>query len=58
MGTGQASEQGKAVTYQVTSDGVVVAEFSNGHDATLYATRYFSTRDARGKVVTVKRCEN
>jgi hypothetical protein len=43
------------VTYQVTCDGAVVAEFDNGYDAGECAGKFFTTRAARGKVVTIKR---
>jgi len=44
-------------TYQVTADGLVIAEFPNGYDATQFATRFFTTRAARGKVVTIRRSD-
>lgn len=50
------------VTYQVTAtkpgDAVqVVAEFTNGYDAGQFATKFFTTRAARGKVVSVRRSD-
>jgi len=32
----------------------VVAEFGNGYDATQFATKFFTTRAARGKVITIR----
>lgn len=43
--------------YQVTADGLVIAEFPNGYDATMFATRFYGTRAARGKVVTIRRTD-
>lgn len=43
--------------YQVTCGGEVVAEFSNGYDATEFATQFSTTSAARGKVVTIKRSD-
>jgi hypothetical protein len=49
-----------AVTYQVTAtkpgEAVqVIAKFDNGYDAGEFARRFFTTRAASGKVVTVRR---
>ena len=43
--------------YQVTADSLVIAEFPNGYDATMFATKFLPTRAARGKVVTIKRTD-
>ena len=45
------------VTYQVTADSVIVAEFPNGYLAQQFASKFFATRAARGKVVTIKRSD-
>lgn len=50
------------VTFQVTATkpgtpAEVVAEFSNGYDAGEFARKFFTTRAASGRVVTIKRCE-
>jgi hypothetical protein len=45
------------VTYQVTADGLVIAEFPNGYLATEFATKFHGTRAANGKVVTIKRSD-
>lgn len=45
------------VTYQVTADGKVVAEFGNGYDAGQYATKFYTTRAASGKVIAVRRSD-
>jgi hypothetical protein len=47
------------ITFQVTStkpgeDTLVIAEFDNGYDATQFATKWMTTRAARGKVITIK----
>jgi hypothetical protein len=46
-----------SVTYQVTADSVIVAEFPDGYLAGLFADKFFTTRAARGKVVTIKRSD-
>jgi hypothetical protein len=46
-----------AVTYQVTADSAIVAEFPNGYLAGEFARKFFTTRAARGKVVTIKRSD-
>jgi hypothetical protein len=45
------------VSYEVTADGQVVAEFTNGYDATMFATKFYGTRAASGKVVTIRRSD-
>lgn len=45
------------VTYQVTANSVIVAEFGNGYDAGEFARKFFTTRAASGKVVTIKRSD-
>lgn len=46
-----------AVTYQVTLDGTVDTEHPNGYEADLAAKKLFTSRRARGKVVTIKRSD-
>lgn len=45
------------VTYQVTADGVIVAEFPDGYQAGEFARKFFTTRAASGKVVTIQRSD-
>ena len=45
------------VTYQVTINGKVVAEFTNGYDAREHAGKIFTRRIARGKVISVRRSD-
>jgi len=50
------------VTYQVTAtkpgeETLVIAEFSNGYDADMFARKFFTTRAARGKSVTIRRSD-
>ena len=45
------------VTYQVTCDGTVIAEFPDGYLADGFAKKFFTTRAASGKVVTIKRSD-
>jgi len=50
------------VTYEVTATRrgeatQVVAEFDNGYDADQFAKKFFVTRAARGKVVTIRRSD-
>ena len=46
-----------AVTYHVTANGLVIAEFPDGWHAQEFAGKFFTTRAARGKVVTIKRSD-
>lgn len=46
-----------SVKYQVTADSVIVAEFGNGYDAGEFARKFFTTRAASGKVVTIQRSD-
>jgi hypothetical protein len=50
------------VKYQVTAtkpgeDVLVIAEFSNGYDAGEFARKFFTTRAASGKVITIRRTD-
>jgi hypothetical protein len=45
------------VTYQVTADGLVIAEFPNGYLADQFARKFFTTRAARGKVISIRRSD-
>ena len=50
------------VTYQVTAAGrgedtLVIAEFPNGYLADQFARKFFTTRAARGKVITIRRSD-
>jgi hypothetical protein len=45
------------MTYQVTADSVIVAEFPNGYEAQEFAGKFFCSRAARGKVVTIRRSD-
>ena len=45
------------VVYQVTADSVIIAEFPNGYLAGGFARKFFTTRAARGKVITIKRSD-
>jgi hypothetical protein len=45
------------VTYQVTANGEVVGEFPNGYDADQFAGKYFTSRAARGKVISIRRSD-
>jgi hypothetical protein len=52
----------QAVTYQVTATKpgeptLVVAEFPNGYLAGEFARKFFTTRAARGKVITIRRTD-
>jgi hypothetical protein len=47
----------KAVTYQVTANDEVVKEFPNGYLAQQFATKYFTKRAARGKVISIRRSD-
>ena len=49
----------REITFQVTSTKpgertLVIAEFDNRYDARQFAIKFFGTRAARGKVVTIK----
>jgi hypothetical protein len=45
------------VTYQVTADGLVIAGFPNGYLADQFARKFFTTRAARGKVISIRRSD-
>jgi hypothetical protein len=47
----------QTVTYQVTANGEIVAEFPNGYLADQFARKFFTTRAARGKVVSIRRSD-
>jgi hypothetical protein len=47
----------KKVTYQVTANGKVVAEKSNGYEADLFARKFFTLRAGRGKVIAIRRSD-
>ena len=47
----------ETVTYQVTANSVVVAEFPNGYLADEFARKFSTTRAARGKLVSIRRSD-
>jgi hypothetical protein len=49
--------QSNAGLYQVTANGEVVGEFGNGYDAGQWANKFFISRAARGKAVSIRRSD-